>query len=137
MKRRDLQDLASLRLKEARILLENSCWDGAYYLSGYAIECALKACIARRTERHEFPDKKRANASHTHNLGELLALAGLENTLSQDMQAEPRLAQNWSIVRNWREDSRYTRRSQIEAEELVNSVAARSHGFFRWVRRHW
>jgi len=46
--------------------------DGAYYLAGYAVECALKACIAKKTQRHEFPDKRRVDASHTHNLIQLL-----------------------------------------------------------------
>jgi hypothetical protein len=42
------------------------------------VECALKACIAKGTERYEFPDKKRVDASYTHNLQELVKLAGLE-----------------------------------------------------------
>jgi HEPN domain-containing protein len=59
LKRRDLRELALLRLKEAQVLFANGCWSGAYYLAGYAVECALKACIAKGTERHEFPDLKR------------------------------------------------------------------------------
>jgi hypothetical protein len=35
-----------------------------YYLAGYPVEFALKACIAKSTERHDFPDKRRANQSH-------------------------------------------------------------------------
>jgi hypothetical protein len=42
--------------------------DGAYYLAGYAVECALKACIAKETKRYEFPDKKRVDSSYSHNL---------------------------------------------------------------------
>jgi HEPN domain-containing protein len=137
LKRNDLQELASLRLREARILLENGCWDGAYYLSGYVIECALKACVARQTERHDFPDKARANASHTHDLPALMALTGLENSLKQAMQAEPKLDQNWATVRNWREHSRYSRPSQVDAEELFHAIAARRYGLLRWLKRHW
>lgn len=66
--RKDLQSLARTRLAEAKILLDAGRSDGAYYLAGYAVECALKACIARGTQRHEFPDKKTVDASHTHNL---------------------------------------------------------------------
>jgi HEPN domain-containing protein len=50
MNRTDLQQLAELRIKEARILLDGDSYSGAYYLAGYAIECALKACIAKRTK---------------------------------------------------------------------------------------
>jgi hypothetical protein len=78
VKRKDFQELAALRLKEARLLLKGNCPEGAYYLAGYAAECALKACIARRTERFEFPDKKRVDRSWTHSLSELIQAAELE-----------------------------------------------------------
>lgn len=48
MNRGELQELAMIRLQDAKVLLENECFDGAYYLSGYVIECALKACIAKK-----------------------------------------------------------------------------------------
>ena len=76
--RNDLRRLAWTRLKEARILLHNECWDGAYYLSGYAVECALKACIAKRTLRHEFPDKRIVNDSYSHDLSFLMRTANLD-----------------------------------------------------------
>jgi hypothetical protein len=60
MNRRDLQTLAKIRLKEAQALARLRLYDGAYYLAGYAVECALKACIARRTSRYDFPDKGRS-----------------------------------------------------------------------------
>jgi HEPN domain-containing protein len=63
MNRNDLRRLARIRLKEARALLEAKCLDGAYYLCGYAVECALKAGIAEVTRRSEFPDLDRVKAS--------------------------------------------------------------------------
>ncbi len=77
MKRQDFQELATIRLKEARVLLEARCWEGAYYLGGYVVECALKACIAKQTEQYDFPDKKRVNDSHTHDLQELIRVGQL------------------------------------------------------------
>lgn len=38
--------LSAVRLQEANILLAAKQWCGAYYLAGYAVECALKAKIA-------------------------------------------------------------------------------------------
>ena len=35
---------------DARALLAAGCWAGAYYLAGYALECALKACILKFVE---------------------------------------------------------------------------------------
>ena len=69
MNRKDFQELSELRLKEANALLGAGFPEGAYYLAAYAVECALKACIARETQRHAFPDKKIVDASYTHNLG--------------------------------------------------------------------
>lgn len=41
----EFQRLAEARLVEAKALLDVGKWDGAYYLAGYAVELALKACI--------------------------------------------------------------------------------------------
>ena len=55
MDRKDFQELSRVRLKEATALLRLGLFDGAYYLAGYSVECALKACIAKGTQRFEFP----------------------------------------------------------------------------------
>ena len=137
LKRKDLQKLAALRLKEARILLEHRCWEGAYYLAGYAVECALKACLAKRTERHEFPDREFVNASYTHKPEELLRLAELRDSLREGARLTPALMTNWEIVREWSERSRYQRPTQSDAEELWSAVIDRKQGVFRWLKRHW
>ena len=61
-------------------------WTGASYssLAGYAVECALKARIAKATRKHDFPDTKKADASHRHNLRELLKVANLEEARLDD-----------------------------------------------------
>ena len=84
MTRKDLQKLLSIRLGEAKLLLAANAPDGAYYLAGYAIECALKACVAKTTKRHDFPDKQRASDSYTHNAKRLVVVAGLESALECD-----------------------------------------------------
>jgi hypothetical protein len=78
--RSTFQQLAELRLTEARLLLDNGLPSGAYYLAGYAIECALKARIAAEFRANEIPDKARVNSIYTHNLGILLGLAGLRRS---------------------------------------------------------
>lgn len=72
-----------MRLKGAAALLKLGLFDGAYYLAGYAVECGLKACIAKRTRRYEFPDKKRVDSSYSHKLVELIRVAGLEDARAQ------------------------------------------------------
>src|SRR3990172_10252014 len=107
MNRTDLQHLTRIRLREARVLLNNRNYEGAYYLLGYAVECAFKACIARQTRRHDFPDKKFVNDIYTHDLNKLLRLSGLEPEHRREIHANPIFELNWTIVKDWSEESRY------------------------------
>jgi HEPN domain-containing protein len=66
MNRADLQRLSRLRIQEARSLFKLKHYSGAYYLAGYSVECALKACLARDTPRFDFPDKELVLKSYTH-----------------------------------------------------------------------
>jgi HEPN domain-containing protein len=134
--RRDFQVLSRLRLKEARVLLAARLYDGAYYLAGYAVECALKACIAKATRRHEFPDRVRVNGSYTHNLKELVVFADLENALRRDL-TNPDFSQKWEAVRSWSEGSRYDRIDAQKARALVRAVGNRGDGVLSWLRRYW
>jgi hypothetical protein len=119
------------------VLLGAGHWDGAYYLCGYAVECALKACIARRVRRYDFPDRDLATQSYSHNLAQLVRVAGLESQLQADLGGDPALAVNWAVVKDWAERSRYERRRAQEARDLYAATADRRHGVLRWIRRHW
>lgn len=57
MNRAELQRLAQERISDARVLLDARRWPAAYYLAGYAVECALKACIAKLMKSEEYPDR--------------------------------------------------------------------------------
>ena len=89
MNKAELENLAAIRIKEADILLTADCYQGAYYLAGYALECTLKACIAKQVKEFDFPDKKLANDSYTHKLADLVITAGLKQKLiEQEKQNE-------------------------------------------------
>jgi len=135
--RRDLRGLALIRLKEAKVLLRNGYYDGAYYLSGYCIECALKACIAKRTCRYEFPDKKTANASHTHRLEDLLRVAQLAAALGEEVGKNRIFEANWNLVKDWSEQSRYKKHTQREAEALLSAVGDKKVGVLKRIKPHW
>jgi HEPN domain-containing protein len=135
--RKDLQLLARTRLAEAKALMGAGFPDGAYYLAGYAVECALKACIARGTERHDFPDKKSVDASYTHNLKDLVKVANLEMARSQEAGSDPVFGRYWDLVQQWSEQSRYRRHSSGLAQALVEAVGDRKHEVIAWIRRHW
>jgi len=137
LKRQDLRELALLRLKEAQVLSANGCWSGAYYLAGYAMECALKACIAKATERYEFPDLKRVKSSYTHDLVELLRVADPKTLLRETMRSNRQLALNWAVVTEWSEQARYERRSEADAKEMLKAVQERRHGILPWLKKLW
>lgn len=137
LKRRDLRELSLLRLREAEILLKGRCWEGAYYLAGYAVECALKACIAKFTERFEFPDRSRVERMYTHNLTALLGVARLEKALAEAGNRQLQLAENWYTVTQWSEQARYARKAPADAKILLRAVADEKHGILRWLETHW
>lgn len=135
--RKDLQELARTRIKEAHALLRAGQYSGVYYLSGLAVECALKACIAKKTKRHDFPDKSVVNESWSHDLSKLLRTAGLQPALDRDSRNNAQLAQNWTLVKDWKVESRYESSDRSKASDLYGAVTARSHGVLAWIRRHW
>ena len=137
MNRQQLQQLSEVRLNEARSLLAAGLPDGAYYLAGYAIECALKACIAKRTQEHDFPDKKQVNESHTHNLAELMRLSNLAAKFQIAFQSNPSLQNQWKTVQEWSEASRYWRWGLADAEELLEAIEGVSGGILPWMQLHW
>ena len=137
MNRVEFQQIAEVRFKEARSLLDAGFSDGAYYLAGYSVECALKACIAKRTREHDFPDKKLANESHTHSLRELLRLADLSGALQAAIQQDPKMEDRWATVTNWSEASRYQRIDARLAASLIEAIEDHSGGILSWIRLHY
>lgn len=127
------RDLAKYRLAEAKLLAERGHPSGAYYLAGYAIECALKAIIAGRFRANEIPDKGLVNSIYTHNLSDLLRLAGLQT----ELQAESELVESWDIVKRWSENARYATCDGEVAEALLQAIGGDDRGIFQWLTSRW
>lgn len=136
--RADLQVLTEERIRDAESLLDSGRFSAAYYLSGLAAECALKACIAKNTQRFEFPDLKRAQSSWQHNLDALLKTADLSSALDQAIQQNPQLIPSWNTVRQWQVDSRYNAViAEAQARQMYASVADTNDGVIAWLRTLW
>jgi len=134
----DFQRISQLRVREAKLLLDNGYFSGAYYLLGYAVECALKACIAKQVKRYDFPDRKVVNNSYVHDLGKLLDVSGLKAEFEKEWLSNPDLEVNWAIVKDWSEQSRYSDNvSRAEAENLYSAVTSGRMGVLPWLKKRW
>jgi HEPN domain-containing protein len=133
-----MRSIAKLRLKESKILLDNGYYNGAYYFCGYAVECGLKACIAKNIKRFHFPDRNFGTKCYTHDLKGLISSANLDQELNREKISDPVFDRYWTIVKDWKSDIRYY--DGIEgnkAIDLYKSVSDRTHGVLKWVKKYW
>lgn len=138
MNREALQLISRQRRREAAALLRAKLFPGAYYLTGYAVECALKACIAKQTNKHDFPNKKLAGEAWTHDLQKLVQLSGVWPELERDMKSSPALQLNWVIVKDWSETVRYDMTvTRAQAKDLYSACTTRRTGILPWIRGRW
>ena len=138
MNRDDLQELARARLREARHLLNAKQFPGAYHLAGLSVECAIKACIAKKIEKHQFPDKKFALQCYEHSPLLLAKIAGLAPSIAEECAKNAAFDANWSTVILWSVDSRYDHSIlRPAANGLYSAVVARKHGVMSWLRERW
>jgi HEPN domain-containing protein len=136
-------DLAEVRLKDAEELLGIGRWACAYYVAGYAAECALKAFIVRDAERtgSVFEDKRLASqlleSFFIHDLEKLFKVANLEADFGIARGANRALDTYWQVVKGWKETSRYQQKGQPEAEALVQAINHDPDGVMKWLRDRW
>ena len=138
LNRDTLRTLAASRIEEARVLLDNKLWTGAYYMTGLAVECALKSCLASAVKEHDFPDKEFVNAMYVHNLEKLFKLNGaLWVALQTDMKIDAKLNVNWSTVKDWDDGKRYDIVDELEATALYEASMDAGSGVMEWIRGRW
>jgi HEPN domain-containing protein len=137
--RTTLQRLSNERLEDARSLLAAHQWSGAYYLAGYAVECALKSCVLAHIERTGaiFQDKKFAEKCWTHNLEDLVSLSGLKPDRDAAIAASPKVHAYWLTLRDWSEASRYDISTQTGAEDMFLAIEDNADGVLKWLKNYW
>lgn len=131
--------MAEERILDAAVLLNGSRWAYAYYVGGYAVECALKSCILSRMIHTGgvFQDKKFADWCWTHDFGELIKLAGLTTELNARLAASAAFVGHWGTATQWKETSRYEAKSEVEARSLIEAITNDPDGVLRWIRNYW
>ena len=122
-----------------RRLLASSRWAGAYYLAGYALECALKSCVLAYVERTGiiFEDKQFAEKCWTHDLETLVRQADLIAEHGLAIAANAQFGNNWLLAKDWTESARYRFSTQRQAEELFDAITDNSAGVLQWIRNYW
>jgi len=134
--RKELQQLAKLRLAEAQHLYAKKLYDGSVYLCGYVVEFALKARICRLLKVPDYPSEK--SGFKTHDFEALKLLAGLTGDI--DVSKNKQLFDNWSIATSWKPDQRYSPKGtsdQKRAKDVLASLKDDPNGVLTWLSKRW
>lgn len=119
MQKKEIRNIANSRLKDAQVLLKNRRYSGAIYVCGYAIELGLKNQICKTLKWSEYPPGgkfKNYQSFKTHDLETLLSLSGKEQKIKSSLFAE------WSIVSQWKPESRYQPIKRVSKHEAVTMI---------------
>ncbi len=143
--------MAEERIKDAKALLDAGRWKFAYYVAGYAVECALKSCLLARMVHTAwvFEDRWKAQDCLTHDFGELIRLAGLGVELGKKTAASAAAAAaaggppggafagHWGVVIQWEVASRYQARTEAESKGLYEAITHTPDGVLPWLKTFW
>jgi hypothetical protein len=135
----DLQKLTEERLLDADALMAASRWSFAHYAAGYAVECALKACLLKRMvlTGWVFDEKTKKEECRTHDLDALMTIAGMRGDLNQRLKESTEFRTNWQVVKQWTVTGRYDVKTESEARELIDAITDEPNGVMTWIRNYW
>jgi hypothetical protein len=148
--RAEFQRLSQLRQTEANELMALNYADGAFYLAGYAVECALKSAVCKTLGIDDFYEPFSAK-SHgakvkddvlqkfkTHDFATLLVLSGLFYQFEADVQIDPALQNVQRIFdkQKWSEQYRYEAKNMKTKAEVQSYLTAVNY-FLQWISRFW
>ncbi len=136
--RKQLQELAFLRLREAEAIYVSGFYDGCAYLCGYVVELALKARICATLDIDEHPEKGRLRDTFkTHGFDELRILAGMEKELAV---ANKPLGDNWSLATSWKPGRRYEPAGtydQAVSMAILEAIRGKPDGALVCISQRW
>ncbi len=132
--------MAEVRLREAEALFAAGLYDGSFYLCGYVVELALKACICKSLALAEYPDGEAGvrQVFKTHDFWVLALFAGLRLPIEEKQSVSAEFAGNWSIVTGWQLDDRYAiRKSRQNAQAMLEVLRSDPEGVLPWLSQRW
>jgi hypothetical protein len=133
--------LTTERLADARTLHGAGRHSGAYYMAGYAAECALKVCVIKRiadvAARDYMPEKTLLKNIYIHDLNELIKSADLSPQLDSAKRSSATFRVNWATVSKWSEAARYKTWSEQDAADILLALTDASDGVLPWIQNFW
>jgi hypothetical protein len=142
----ELKQLTEERIKDAKALLDAGRWEFAYYTAGYAVECALKACVLARMVYTGWvfdEEVKKVDECRTHEFLTLIKIAGMLDELNARKKASAAandgFVKNWDTVDAWKVTSRYESKpdADAKAKDLYAAITDEPHGVLKWIRSYW
>jgi hypothetical protein len=107
-------------------------------MTGLAVECALKSCLASEVKECDFPDKQFVNSMYVHDLESLFKLNGaLWARLQSDIKADAELNGNWRTVKDWDNGKRYEVVEEFVARALYKAATQAGSGVMAWIHVRW
>jgi hypothetical protein len=118
----ELLELARARVSDAKLLYDNKRYDGAAYLSGYAVEFALKARICKQLRWPGYPSEDnefrgRGNF-RVHDFDSLLQFTGIATKITTNCTTE------WSAMKVWSPDYRYRTIGSATQQDVQRMIAS-------------
>lgn len=134
---KEFKKLSLLRIKEAKILMKYGQYSGAYYLAGYSVEFALKACYCKTVKEKSFPPGKDVYSKlYSHDLNNLLDVSGIKSKYEKKVKNNKKLESNWGIVKDWNEKSRYYIPNEKTTKSLIKAIQGKD-GILKWILNLW
>ena len=143
--------IADTRLEEAKLLLENKHYSGAFYLAGYSVELYLKAKICKVfaipnlfEDKSKSKDKNNSEdgmgdirkAVKIHKLANLLLFSGLKPKYDCLGVTNPKMLFNISfLIKEWNEQERYKPNNPIHYIKIENTLNNLKE-FLEWIQNN-
>ena len=146
----EILKIADTRLKEAKSLLKDGYYGGAFYLAGYSVELYLKARICQnfgiadlfakecKTNIKGINDMRKA--VKIHNIALLLAFSGLnpkyeklKDDAKNDKTKRKMLSNISLLTTEWNEEERYNPDDSVRHQKIKNMFNSLDD-FLQWIK---
>jgi HEPN domain-containing protein len=135
------------KMIEAKFLIDNDYIDLSFYLIGYAIEFALKACVCKNLDIDDlFCENRQSKVKNeliakfkTHDYESLIILSGLYKKKQEIQAKNEELYLDLTYIfkkANWKPDCRYYPVSTKSKEDVIEFFKSAKE-LLKWIENYW